>query len=128
MKIHLTTFLSNLLLFSLGTCTNASHPNTLKCETEGFLPDHTSCGVVSTSADEGDIFTRYFALSTASTHNSCESPTSLSMLLALSINVLFILSATPFCCGVYGVLCHTTCRTDQIPFHRIHHHCQFSTP
>jgi hypothetical protein len=58
----------------------------------------------STSIDEGDLFTKYFVVSTASTQNSCVSPTPLSMLLALSINVLFILSTTPFCCGVYGVV------------------------
>jgi hypothetical protein len=104
MKIHLTTFFSNLLLFSLGTRTNLSQPNTLRCEIEGFLPDHTSCGVISTSVDEGDIFTRYFAVSIASAQNSCVIPTPLSMLVSLSINVLFITLETSFCCGVYGVV------------------------
>ena len=127
MKIHSTTFLSNLLLFSLGTCTNASQPNTLRCEIKGFLPSHTSCAVLTTSVDEGDIFTRYLAISTSSAQNYCASPTPLSMLLSLSINLLFILLENPFFCGVYGVV-YTSYRTDQIIFHRIHHHCQFLAP
>jgi hypothetical protein len=133
MKIHLTTFLSSLLLFSLGTCTNASQPNTLRCETEGFLPNHTSCGVMLNSDDEGDIFNIYFVVSIAFNQNSCASPTPLSMLLALSIKIMFILSTNPFCCGVYGAIVwhdifYTTCIIDQILFHIIHHHFQLSTP
>ena len=36
----------------------ASHLNTLICEREGFLPVHTSCGILSSNADEGDLLTR----------------------------------------------------------------------
>jgi hypothetical protein len=104
MKIHLTTFVSNLLLFPLGTCTNASQPNTLRCETKGLLPDHTSFGFFSTSTEEGDIFNRYFAVLTTSAHNSYVSSTPLRIFLALSINVLFIFLETPFFCGVYGLV------------------------
>jgi hypothetical protein len=104
MKIHLNAFLSSLFLFSLGTFTNASQPNTLRCETEGFLHDHTSCGFMSTSTNERDIFTRYLAVSITSTQNLCVIQTPLSMLIALSINVLFILSENTFFCGVYGVV------------------------
>jgi hypothetical protein len=104
MKMHLTIFLSNLLPFSLGTCINASKPNTLRCESEGFLPNHTSCKVMSTSVDEGDIFNRYFVVLIASSYNSCVNPTLMRMFLALFINVVFILFETPFCCGVYNVV------------------------
>jgi hypothetical protein len=76
----------------------------VRCESEGFLPNDTSCGVKSTSADEGDLFTKYFSVSIAFAHNSSMNPAPLSMLLALSINVLFILSMNPFGCGVYGVV------------------------
>jgi hypothetical protein len=104
MKIHLTAFLSNLILFSLGTLKNASQLNTLICESEGLLPNYTSCGVKSTSANEGKIFIKYFTVLTTYAHNYCAIPTPLSMLLALSINVLFIFLEIPFLCGVYGVV------------------------
>jgi hypothetical protein len=104
MKIHLTTLLSSLFLFSLRACTNASQPKTMGCESDDFLPYHTSCGVDSTNVDEGDLFTKCFSMSTTSTQNSCASLEPLSMILAFSINVLFILSTTPFCFGVYGLV------------------------
>jgi hypothetical protein len=104
MKIHLNCLFSIFLLFSLGRYTNASQPNTLRCESEGFLLVYNSCGVESISADEGDIFTKYFAVLTASAYNSCASPRPLSIFLSFSINVLFILSINPFFCWVYGVV------------------------
>jgi hypothetical protein len=42
-------------MFSFGTRTYASQPNTLRCVREGFLPVHTSYGVVSSNDDEGDL-------------------------------------------------------------------------
>ena len=47
MKIHFSSSLSSLLLFFFGTCTKSSHPNTLRCEREGFLLVQTLCGVHS---------------------------------------------------------------------------------
>jgi hypothetical protein len=38
MKIHFSAFGSSFDLFSSGTCTYVMQPNTLKCETSGFLP------------------------------------------------------------------------------------------
>ncbi len=38
MKIHFLTFGSSFDLFLSGTCTYVMQPNTLKCETFGFLP------------------------------------------------------------------------------------------
>ncbi len=38
MKIHFLAFGFNFDLFSLGTCTYVMQPNTLRCETSGFLP------------------------------------------------------------------------------------------
>jgi len=104
MKTHLNFFFFRFLLFSLGTCTNASHLNNLRCQRECFLPYHTSCGLESTSANKGDIFSRYFAFLTTSAENSYAHPTQLSMILALSINIQFILSKTPFWFRVYGFL------------------------
>jgi hypothetical protein len=134
MKIHLMSLFSNLFLFSLGTYTNASQPKTLfkPCEIEGFLSNHTSCGFEWTSVDEGYQSIKYLVVLSTSAHNSYMIPTSMSMVLALSINSLFIISETPFFLGYmvwyFSVLCHTICRISQNPFHRIHLHCHFSTP
>jgi len=57
-KMHLSDLLSNLVLFSFGTCTYASHPNTLRCEREGFLLFHASYGYLPSNADEGDLLAR----------------------------------------------------------------------
>jgi hypothetical protein len=85
-----------------------------------------------TSVYEGYLFTKYFAVSTTSIQNSCVITTPLSMLIALSINIMFILSMNPFFVGYmawyFGVLCHTTCKIDKKNFQIIHHHCQFSKP
>ena len=43
---------------AFGTCTYASHPNTLRCEREGFIPVHPFFGVLSSNIDEGDLLTR----------------------------------------------------------------------
>jgi hypothetical protein len=102
-------FLSSLLLFSLGTCTNASQPNTLIFEIKGFLPDHTSCGFVSTSTDKGDVFTIYFVVLIASAQNSCVSPTPLRMCLVHQCS-FHSLSNSIFLWGIWcGVLaCYAT--------------------
>ncbi len=46
MKIHFSTFGFSFDLFSSETCTYAMQPNTLKCETFGFLPVNFSSGVM----------------------------------------------------------------------------------
>ncbi len=46
MKIHFSAFGSSFDIFSLGTCTYAIQPNTMKCETFGFLPVNFSSGVM----------------------------------------------------------------------------------
>ncbi len=46
MKIHFSTFGSSFDLFSLGTCTYAMQPNTLRCETSGLLSVNFSSGVM----------------------------------------------------------------------------------
>jgi hypothetical protein len=44
MKIHFSAFGSSFDLFSSGTCMYAMQPNTLRCETSGFLPvNFSSC-------------------------------------------------------------------------------------
>jgi hypothetical protein len=45
MKIHFSAFRSSFDLFSSGTCKYAMQPNTLRCETSGFLPVNFSSGV-----------------------------------------------------------------------------------
>jgi len=46
MKIHFIAFGSSFDLFSSGTCTYVMQPNTLRCETLGFLPVYFSSGVM----------------------------------------------------------------------------------
>ncbi len=46
-KIHFSAFGSNFYLFLSRTCTYVMQPNTLKCETSGFLLVNFSLGVVS---------------------------------------------------------------------------------
>ncbi len=46
MKIHFSAFGSSFDLFSSGTCTYAMQPNTLRCETSGFLPVNFSSSVM----------------------------------------------------------------------------------
>ncbi len=46
MKIHFSAFGFSFDLFSSGTCTYAMQPNTLRCETSGFLPVNFSSGVM----------------------------------------------------------------------------------
>ena len=57
-KMHLSYLLSNLVIFSFGTCAFASQLNTLRCERKGFLPVHTSCGFLFSNDDEGDLLTK----------------------------------------------------------------------
>jgi len=46
MKIHFSTFGSSFNLFLLGTSTYVMQPNTLRCETFGFLLVNFSSGVM----------------------------------------------------------------------------------
>jgi hypothetical protein len=46
MKIHFSAFRSSFDLFLSRTCTYAIQPNTMRCETFGFLLVNFSLGVV----------------------------------------------------------------------------------
>jgi hypothetical protein len=46
MKIHFSAFGFSFDLLSSGTCTYAMQPNTLRCETLGFLLVNYSLGVM----------------------------------------------------------------------------------
>ncbi len=46
MKIHLSVFGSSFDFFSSGTCKYAVQPNTLRCETSGFLHVNFSSSVM----------------------------------------------------------------------------------
>ncbi len=46
MKIHFSTFGFSFYLLSSGTCTYVMQPNTMKCETYGFLPVNFSSSVM----------------------------------------------------------------------------------
>ena len=58
----------------------------------------------STNINDWDLFFQVTWGITTSSQNSSSNQTLLIIILSLSINVLFILFATPFCWGVYGVV------------------------
>ena len=60
-----------------------------------------TCALRSKSmADDGDLLIMKLAVLTVSAQNTLGNLAFNLMYLALSAKVLFILSATPFCCGV----------------------------
>jgi hypothetical protein len=61
-------------------------------------------GVVLDNALVGDLLFKYSAVFTASAQYFVFSPDSINIDFAFSTIVLFALSATPFCCGVYSTL------------------------
>ena len=60
--------------------------------------------ILSSKGDEGPRLIRCTAVFTASAQKLFGSPECNRMLLARSVIVLFIRSATPFCCGVLGTV------------------------
>jgi len=73
------------------------------CFKLGFHPVHNSKGVLGTALD-GTRFNTYTAVFKASLHKNKGNSELLSMLLTMSIRVRFLFSATPFCCGVPGIV------------------------
>ncbi len=69
MKIHFSSFGSSFDLFSSGTCTYAMQPNTLRCETSGFLPVNFFLGVMPRIVVVGVRFMIYTAIATISAQN-----------------------------------------------------------
>ena len=72
-----------------------------KCFKLGFQPFHNSNGVLGTAL-VGTLFKIYVAVFKASGHKEIGKLELLNILLTISNNVLFLLSATPFCDGVPG--------------------------
>ena len=72
--------------------------------TYGFLPKNTSSYVLFSSTLCGVRFCTYTAILAASSHRGMGISWSWSIALATSVIVLFFLSATPFCYGLYGVV------------------------
>jgi len=88
-------------LFCWGMRVTAWHPKTLNFPTSGFFPLQASCGVIPCGSD---VQLRHLlsslAARIASPHHCLGSPDQLRMVLMMLMRVAFLLSATPFCCGV----------------------------
>ena len=84
------------------------HPNTFRCSTIGLSPVQASYGVIPLTAFVGLRFLKYVAVDNASPQNLFGKFDSHNIDLTHSSNVLFILSATPFCSGVFGTV--NSCR------------------
>ena len=82
----------------------AEHPNTLKWLMLGFFPYQASNGVLSPRVFVGLRLIRYAAVDRASAQKLCGSLESASTIQTVSTNVQFILSATPFCSSVFGMV------------------------
>ena len=87
---------SNFFLFSFGMCMYTRQPNILRWMTSSFLIEKTSSGIVFSSTLCGLQFCTYTVVLAAYAHRC--------MALAASMIILFFLSATPFYCGLYGVV------------------------
>ena len=72
--------------------------------TFGFFLENTSSGVLFSSTLCGVQFCTYTVVLEASAHRCMGRSWSWSIALATSMIVLFFLFATPFCCGLYGVV------------------------
>jgi hypothetical protein len=70
----------------------------------GFFPYHASYGVFSFRVAVYALFRRYAACVTANSHRNSGMFWPHIMAHANSTRVLFALSATPFCSGVYGAV------------------------
>lgn len=81
-----------------------SEPNILILDKSGTLPDHNSYGVLLFIDVVGERLIIYAAVAVASAQNGLGNLASESIHFALSTKVRFMRSATPFCCGEYGVL------------------------
>ena len=79
-------------------------PNILRWMTSGFFPEKTSSCVLFSITLCGVRFYTYTAVLAASDHRCIGRSWSWSMALAASMIILFFLSVTPFCCGLYGVV------------------------
>jgi hypothetical protein len=83
----------------------ATHPNTRRCLTEGFLSCHTSFGVHPSTLRVKEQVRTY----TASPQKKLVIFLSFIMLLAMRTTVWFWCLTTPFFCGAYGaVWCRLT--------------------
>ena len=87
----------------LYTLISAGQPHTCKCFKLGFQPFHSSNGVLGTALD-GTLFKTYTAVFKPSLYKDKDKFVLLIMLRTMSISVRFLLSATPFCCGVPGIV------------------------
>ena len=94
---------SNFVLFSFGMCMYTRHPYILRWMISGFLLENTSSGVLFSSTLCGVQFCTYTAVMAAFSHRCMGRYWSWSIDIVASMIFLFLLSATPFCCGLYGV-------------------------
>ena len=78
--------------------------NILRWLNYGFLPKNTCSGVLFSSTLCGVQFCTYTTVLAASAHRCIGRSWSWSISLATAMMVLFFLSETPFCCGLYGVV------------------------
>ena len=95
---------SVLVLFFFGMCMYTGKPNILRWLTSSFFQEKTSSGVLFSSTLCGVRFCTYTAILVASAHRCMGRSWSWSMALAASMIILFFLSATPLCCGLYGMV------------------------
>lgn len=86
--------------FPWFTYTNTTDPNFLMCPYPCILFSQTPYGVLKPMLDDGDLFTVYAEIAAAPAQNFSSSPDSHNRHLTFFMNVWFMRSATPFCCGV----------------------------
>ena len=103
MKYPLVVLGSNFFSCGWYTLTSTWQPHMCIWFKLGFHPFHNSKGVLGTALD-GTLFKIYTAIYKASLHMLEGRLDKLIMLLTMSINVRFLLSATPFCCGEPGIV------------------------
>lgn len=96
-------------LNSSGTCAIARHLNTLKKPRLGGQPNQASNGVISPRRAEcGDRLARKTAHLTAEEQNPIGRPAAHNITEACSMIVQITCSASPFICGAYGCVRHSS--------------------
>jgi len=103
--MHVVLYGSNAFLFSEGTWAHTCDPNIHKWVTFGLLLLHASKGVSSLKNMWGDLFWMYLAQLSASAPILEGRDLAWNMQVNTALRDLFFLLATPFCCGVWGIVC-----------------------